>query len=144
MISTQISDSRHDEGSTTESNRSTMENKSEKITVNKEELRKRLTPLQYQVTQEAGTERPFTGLLQKINCQYYKEDDTVFKHDSLCLLQGVTTSTTRRGCTSVSSVIRTCLARTPNTIRVVVGQRSMMSSTREKSRCIAMPVYQVC
>lgn len=39
-----------------------MENKSEKITVNKEELRKRLTPLQYQVTQEAGTERPFTGL----------------------------------------------------------------------------------
>lgn len=27
----------------------------------KEELRKRLTPLQYQVTQEAGTERAFTG-----------------------------------------------------------------------------------
>lgn len=65
MISTQISDSRHDEGSTIESNRSKMENKSEKITVNKEELRKRLTPLQYQVTQEAGTERPFTGLPSK-------------------------------------------------------------------------------
>lgn len=62
VISTQISDSRHDEPNTTESNRSKMENKSEKITVNKEELRKRLTPLQYQVTQEAGTERPFTGL----------------------------------------------------------------------------------
>ncbi|KRG01411.1 methionine-R-sulfoxide reductase B1 isoform X2 [Drosophila mojavensis] len=42
-----------------------MENKSEKITVNKEELRKRLTPLQYQVTQEAGTERPFTGCYNK-------------------------------------------------------------------------------
>jgi len=42
-----------------------MENKSEKIAVNKEELRKRLTPLQYQVTQEAGTERPFTGWLKE-------------------------------------------------------------------------------
>ncbi|KRF99983.1 uncharacterized protein Dwil_GK13287, isoform C [Drosophila willistoni] len=42
-----------------------MENKVEKITVNKEELRKRLTPMQYQVTQEAGTERPFTGCYNK-------------------------------------------------------------------------------
>ncbi|KAG4070648.1 hypothetical protein HA402_013568 [Bradysia odoriphaga] len=31
----------------------------------KEELRKRLTPLQYQVTQEAGTERAFTGKYDK-------------------------------------------------------------------------------
>jgi peptide-methionine (R)-S-oxide reductase len=30
-------------------------------TFDKEELRSRLTPLQYQVTQEAGTERAFTG-----------------------------------------------------------------------------------
>ncbi|XP_052835878.1 methionine-R-sulfoxide reductase B1 isoform X5 [Drosophila gunungcola] len=42
-----------------------MDNKSEKVTVNKEELRKRLTPMQYQVTQEAGTERPFTGCYNK-------------------------------------------------------------------------------
>ncbi|EDW38351.1 GL12062 [Drosophila persimilis] len=42
-----------------------MENKTEKVTVNKEELRKRLTPLQYQVTQEAGTERPYTGCYNK-------------------------------------------------------------------------------
>lgn len=32
----------------------------------KEELRKRLTPLQYQVTQEAGTERPYSGKLSQI------------------------------------------------------------------------------
>lgn len=35
----------------------------EKIKVPKEELKKRLTPIQYTVTQEAGTERPFTGEL---------------------------------------------------------------------------------
>ncbi|KAM8705830.1 hypothetical protein ACLKA7_010168 [Drosophila subpalustris] len=56
------------DGKTTNSTaRANMENKSEKITVNKEELRKRLTPLQYQVTQEAGTERPFTGCYNKHN-----------------------------------------------------------------------------
>ncbi|XP_034665959.1 methionine-R-sulfoxide reductase B1 isoform X3 [Drosophila subobscura] len=54
-----------DEGKTNPSKANNMENKSEKVTVNKEELRKRLTPLQYQVTQEAGTERPYTGCYNK-------------------------------------------------------------------------------
>lgn len=31
------------------------------MTVNKEALKKRLTPLQYEVTQNSATERPFTG-----------------------------------------------------------------------------------
>lgn len=31
----------------------------------KEELKKRLTPIQYQVTQESATERPFTGKYNK-------------------------------------------------------------------------------
>ncbi|KAL9871450.1 methionine-R-sulfoxide reductase B1 isoform X1 [Glossina fuscipes] len=42
-----------------------MENRNDKISVDKAELRKRLTPLQYQVTQEAATERPFTGCYNK-------------------------------------------------------------------------------
>lgn len=42
-----------------------MENKTEKLKVDKDELKKRLTPLQYQVTQEAATERPFTGCYNK-------------------------------------------------------------------------------
>lgn len=58
----------------------------------KEELRKRLTPIQYQVTQEAGTERPFTGKYNKCyetgvyKCIVCREDlftsDT--KYDSGC------------------------------------------------------------
>lgn len=58
----------------------------------KEELRKRLTPIQYQVTQEAGTERPFTGKYNKLyekgvyKCIVCREDlftsDT--KYDSGC------------------------------------------------------------
>jgi len=33
----------------------------EKVTFDKEELKKRLTPIQYEVTQNKDTEKPFTG-----------------------------------------------------------------------------------
>lgn len=40
-----------------------MEKTEQSVTVNKDDLKTRLTPLQYQVTQEAATEEPFTGNL---------------------------------------------------------------------------------
>ncbi|XP_017046976.1 methionine-R-sulfoxide reductase B1 isoform X1 [Drosophila ficusphila] len=66
-INRYFSDSRQDSDNPAKrySGKTAMDNKSEKVTVNKEELRKRLTPMQYQVTQEAGTERPFTGCYNK-------------------------------------------------------------------------------
>ncbi|XP_011203040.1 methionine-R-sulfoxide reductase B1 isoform X5 [Bactrocera dorsalis] len=60
-----FSDKPHNQKTTGSLLQEKMENKTEKINVNKEELKKRLTPLQYQVTQEAATERPFTGCYNK-------------------------------------------------------------------------------
>lgn len=61
-------------------------------TYTKDELRNRLTPIQYQVTQESSTERPFTGKYNKFyekgiyRCIVCHEDlftsDT--KYDSGC------------------------------------------------------------
>lgn len=61
-------------------------------TYTKDELRNRLTPIQYQVTQESSTERPFTGKYNKLydkgiyRCIVCHEDlftsDT--KYDSGC------------------------------------------------------------
>ncbi|XP_061382871.1 methionine-R-sulfoxide reductase B1 isoform X3 [Danaus plexippus] len=58
----------------------------------KEALKKRLTPLQYHVTQEAGTERPFTGCFNKFYeeglyvCVVCKQDlfSSKTKYDSGC------------------------------------------------------------
>src|SRR4051812_14032600 len=49
----------------------------EKMAVNDQELKQRLTPEQYHVTQEAGTERAFTG-------KYYKTKDPGMYHCVVC------------------------------------------------------------
>ncbi|XP_022098814.1 uncharacterized protein LOC110983678 isoform X4 [Acanthaster planci] len=47
------------------------------MSVDKDELKQRLTPLQYSVTQEHGTERAFTG-------EYYKLKDDGLYHCVVC------------------------------------------------------------
>ncbi|KAL7012171.1 hypothetical protein ACKWTF_014667 [Chironomus riparius] len=50
---------------TARSNNKNQDNQTTKMEFDKEKLKERLTPLQYHVTQEAGTERPFTGKYNK-------------------------------------------------------------------------------
>ncbi|TGN20552.1 peptide-methionine (R)-S-oxide reductase MsrB [Leptospira idonii] len=50
----------------------------DKISISEEELKKKLTPLQYQVTRNKGTERPFTG-------EYYQHKE---KGTYLCVCCG--------------------------------------------------------
>ncbi|CAH1719594.1 unnamed protein product [Chironomus riparius] len=60
--------------------------------LNKDILKKRLTPLQYQITQECGTERPFSGKYNKFNkkgiyvCVVCHQDlfSSEFKYESSC------------------------------------------------------------
>lgn len=102
----------------------------------KEELKKRLTPLQYQVTQEAGTERAFTGEPRHISW-------SVFNNLWPISFQANTISTMMRACISASFAIRIYLAQKLNSMLVVDGLHLMTSWTREKLRYTRMQVLQV-
>ncbi len=54
-----------------------MNNKNYPYTQDKEDLKKRLTDIQYKVTQESGTERPFTGI-------YWNKFDDGYYHCIVC------------------------------------------------------------
>lgn len=92
----------------------------------KEELRKRLTPLQYQVTQEAGTERAFTGIFL-LKLFFFDENYTInFKYFFSFSIKEFIINIMIKEFINVLYAIRIYLVRIQNMIQDVVGQPLMM------------------